>query len=203
MVFSQFARVAVYVLIVVGTGYSLLILHADAEFANFGRDALYRLIVPHVAAGERVWFSGQFAAHWYAPLAGATQTSRRPTNQRPEICWWLSFRGGIAVTAFSASHTCGYGNSQVQVRQDHGRRNGPYRIGLDSGCGDSAVQMTDMNCGGSPDRRSERDGAIRYARCTCCPSCRYSCCRSPWLPARESREPSASLPRKPTRVTGF
>ncbi len=32
----QFARAIVLALIVVSTGYSLLILHADAEFASFG-----------------------------------------------------------------------------------------------------------------------------------------------------------------------
>ena len=67
-------RAAAIVLIVASTGYSLLILRSDAEFADFGRDALYRLITPHVAAGERVWFGGQYWSYWYAPLAGATLT---------------------------------------------------------------------------------------------------------------------------------
>ena len=68
------ARAAAVVLIVASTGYSLLILRADADFAEFGRDAMYRLIKPHVAAGERVWFGGQYWSYWYAPLAGATLT---------------------------------------------------------------------------------------------------------------------------------
>lgn len=71
----QFFRVAAILLIVASTSYSLLILRSDAEFARFGRDAMYRLIQPHVAAGERVWFADQFSAYWYAPLAGATLTS--------------------------------------------------------------------------------------------------------------------------------
>jgi hypothetical protein len=70
----RFAKAAVYVLIVASTGYSVLILHSDAEFANFGRDAMYRLIGPHVEAGERVWYPGQYWSFWYAPLAGATLT---------------------------------------------------------------------------------------------------------------------------------
>ena len=70
----RFSRAAAIFMIVAGTGYSLLILRSDAEFARFGRDAMYRLIQPRVEAGERVWFSGQFSAYWYAPLAGATQT---------------------------------------------------------------------------------------------------------------------------------
>ena len=67
-------RAAAIILIVAGTAYSLLILRSDAEFAKFGRDAMYRLIQPHVAAGERVWFADQAWAYWYAPLAGATLT---------------------------------------------------------------------------------------------------------------------------------
>ena len=70
----QFARAIALVFVVAGTGYSLLILYSDAEFANFGRDALYRLISPHVAAGERVWYPGQYWSYWYAPLAGGTLT---------------------------------------------------------------------------------------------------------------------------------
>jgi hypothetical protein len=70
----QFARRAAFALILAGTAYSLLILHSDAEFADFGRDSLARLIVPHVAAGEKVWFPGQYWSYWYAPLDGATLT---------------------------------------------------------------------------------------------------------------------------------
>jgi len=78
----QFARAAAYALIFAGTGYSLLILHADAEFADFGRDTLARLITPHVAAGQRVWFPGQYWSYWYAPLSGAKLTF--PGGPQPE-----------------------------------------------------------------------------------------------------------------------
>ena len=71
---ARFSRVAAVALIVAGTGYSLLILRSDAESAWFGRDAMYQLIQPHIAAGEKVWYDGNFSAYWYAPLAGATQT---------------------------------------------------------------------------------------------------------------------------------
>ncbi len=70
----RFTRAAAIALIVASTGYSLLILRADAEFAEFGRDAIYALIQPHVAAGQKVWFGQQYSAYWYAPLAGATLT---------------------------------------------------------------------------------------------------------------------------------
>ena len=68
----RFSRAMAIVLIAVSTGYSILILRSDAEFARFGRDSMYTLIRPHVKAGERVWFGNQFSAYWYAPLAGAT-----------------------------------------------------------------------------------------------------------------------------------
>ncbi len=71
---DRFVRIAAVALIAASTGYSLLILHSDAEFADFGRDAMFRLISPHVAAGEKVWFGGQYWSYWYAPLAGATLT---------------------------------------------------------------------------------------------------------------------------------
>ena len=70
----RFAHAAAIALIVVSTGYSLLILRSDAEFAEFGRDALYSLITPHVAAGDRVWYPGQYWSYWYAPLAGGRLT---------------------------------------------------------------------------------------------------------------------------------
>jgi len=70
----KFARSAAFAIVLAGTGYSLLILHSDAEFADFGRDAMFHLIEPHVAAGEKVWFPGQYWSYWYAPLDGATLT---------------------------------------------------------------------------------------------------------------------------------
>jgi 4-amino-4-deoxy-L-arabinose transferase-like glycosyltransferase len=67
-------RVIAIALIVASTGCSLLILRSDADYANFGRDSLNGLIRPHVSAGEKVWFAGQWSSYWYAPLAGATLT---------------------------------------------------------------------------------------------------------------------------------
>jgi hypothetical protein len=75
-------RIAAVALIAASTGYSLLILHSDAEFAEFGRDAMYRLISPHVAAGEKVWFGGEYWSYWYAPQAGATLTF--PSGPQPK-----------------------------------------------------------------------------------------------------------------------
>ena len=77
------ARAAAIILILASTGYSILILRSDAEFAEFGRDSMYQLIQPHVAAGEKVWFDGQYCSYWYAPLAGATLTFPGGPQPRP------------------------------------------------------------------------------------------------------------------------
>lgn len=83
VVSARVARRIVFASILFSTGYSLLILHADAEFANFGRDAMVRLIRPQVAAGKNVWFPGQYWSYWYAPLAGANLTVPRGPQPRP------------------------------------------------------------------------------------------------------------------------
>ncbi len=80
---KQVFRIASVVVIVASTAYSLLILRSDAEFADFGRGALYALITPHVAAGERVWFGGQYWSYWYAPVDGATLTVPGGPQPRP------------------------------------------------------------------------------------------------------------------------
>jgi hypothetical protein len=68
---ARIARTAGILVVIGGLAYSCLILRADAEFADFGRDAVPALIRPQVRAGKKVWFPNQFSAYWYAPLAGA------------------------------------------------------------------------------------------------------------------------------------
>jgi hypothetical protein len=51
--------------------FAILVLHADAEFAEAGRAAALRLIPPRVVAGQRVWFASQWGFHWYALKVGA------------------------------------------------------------------------------------------------------------------------------------
>jgi hypothetical protein len=58
-------------LIISCTAYSLVLLRADADFADYGRRAATELIAPHVAAGEKVWYGGQWGFYWYAQEAGA------------------------------------------------------------------------------------------------------------------------------------
>jgi len=51
--------------------YSFVLLRADADFAEYGRRAAADLIAPRVAAGEKVWYGGQWGFYWYAQQAGA------------------------------------------------------------------------------------------------------------------------------------
>jgi hypothetical protein len=52
------------------TAFSLLLLVADNDFAEYGRRAAAELIAPHIAKGEKVWFNGQWGFYWYALEAG-------------------------------------------------------------------------------------------------------------------------------------
>ena len=58
--------------VLVCAAFSLVILRADADFAEYGRRAAAELIAPHVVAGEKIWYgSGQWGFYWYAQEAGA------------------------------------------------------------------------------------------------------------------------------------
>jgi hypothetical protein len=57
-------------IVLVTTGYSLILLIADRDFAEYGRRAAAELIAPRVAAGEKVWYSGDWGFYWYAQEAG-------------------------------------------------------------------------------------------------------------------------------------
>jgi hypothetical protein len=65
------ALAAYAVLVFACAGFSLLLLKADADFAEYGRRAAAELIAPRVAAGEKVWYGGQWGFYWYAQEAGA------------------------------------------------------------------------------------------------------------------------------------
>jgi hypothetical protein len=99
---ARVVRAAAIAVIVAGAGYSVLILRSDAEFARFGQDSMYRLIKPHVATGEKVWFGSQFSAYWYAPLAGATLTFSGGPQPRPGdlLVVGLNERGDLTLARF-------------------------------------------------------------------------------------------------------
>jgi hypothetical protein len=54
-----------------GAVLGVLIVLADSEFADAGRNAARRFIAPRVRAGEHVRFHGAWGAQWYASQAGA------------------------------------------------------------------------------------------------------------------------------------
>ncbi len=70
----RITRIAALVAIVAFTGYSILILRSDQDFAEIDRNSMYELIAPHVAAREPVWYAGTNWSSWYPPLAGAKLT---------------------------------------------------------------------------------------------------------------------------------
>jgi hypothetical protein len=94
----RIALAASIFLMVAGVGYSLLILRSDAEFAEFGRSAMTRLIRPHAAAGQNVWFGGHFSAYWYAPLAGAKLSVPGSVPPKPGDLVVVGLYEGGAVT---------------------------------------------------------------------------------------------------------
>jgi hypothetical protein len=74
------------VMVALGAAYSCLILKADADFAETGRQAAAALIAPRIAAGEKVWFGGQWGFFWYAQQAGAKVSKRdTPGPERGEL----------------------------------------------------------------------------------------------------------------------
>jgi hypothetical protein len=65
------ARLACAAIILICAAYSFVLLKADSNFANNSRQAAAELIAPHAAAGEKVWYGGQWGFYWYAKEAGA------------------------------------------------------------------------------------------------------------------------------------
>jgi hypothetical protein len=74
-----------------GVVFGSMVLYADNEFAEMGRQAAVRLIAPRVAAGQRVWLASQWGFQWYALKAGARLL--RP-NDTPAPGDYLA-RGGM------------------------------------------------------------------------------------------------------------
>ncbi|MFN2428283.1 MAG: ArnT family glycosyltransferase, partial [Candidatus Binatia bacterium] len=85
-----------------GALFGTLILQADATFAGLGKRAVEELVVPRVAAGERVWFNAHWGFQWYAERAGASiVTSTAPLPRPGDLL--VSARvtiAGIPVQAF-------------------------------------------------------------------------------------------------------
>ena len=88
------------VLILAGSLHSSIILWSDVDFAEWNRSAAQKLIAPHVAGGERVWFGGQWGFYWYAQRAGGEIS--KPGGEAPKQGDLLAvdlMRGGSATLA--------------------------------------------------------------------------------------------------------
>jgi hypothetical protein len=94
---ARVATVCGALLVAAGTAYSCLILEAGYRFANVSRTAARELVEPRVAAGESVWFAGQWGFYWYAQRAGAQLT--RPDGPGPFPGDLLAIPTGLAGSA--------------------------------------------------------------------------------------------------------
>jgi 4-amino-4-deoxy-L-arabinose transferase-like glycosyltransferase len=65
-----------------GLVFGLLIVQADARYADLGRRAAAELVAPRVAQHERVWFVGHWGFQWYAERAGGFIVTRTPPHPR-------------------------------------------------------------------------------------------------------------------------
>jgi hypothetical protein len=88
--------------ILFGAGYSCLLLTADADFADYGRRAAAELIKPRVAAGEKVWYGGQWGFYWYAEQAGARISKPGESGPNPGelLAVALTEGGGATLSRF-------------------------------------------------------------------------------------------------------
>jgi hypothetical protein len=80
---SKRAQLAYGTIVLLCSCYSLLLLRADLDFADYARRAAAELIAPRVAAGEKVWYGGEWGFYWYAEKAGATVANSEGAGPRP------------------------------------------------------------------------------------------------------------------------
>jgi len=66
----RWPKTALCGIVALGTFFGSMVLRADEQFAEMGRQAAERLIAPRVAAGHNVWFASQWGFYWYALKAG-------------------------------------------------------------------------------------------------------------------------------------
>jgi hypothetical protein len=85
-------------LVLACAGYSCVLLRADNDFAECGRRAAAELIAPHVSAGEKVWYGGQWGFYWYAQEAGARISRPGEAGPNPGELLAVGLMEGGAVT---------------------------------------------------------------------------------------------------------
>jgi 4-amino-4-deoxy-L-arabinose transferase-like glycosyltransferase len=80
---GRWARAVLGASAAAGLAFGLLIVSADALYADVGRRAAAELIAPRVAQGQQVWFAGHWGFQWYAERAGGRVITRHPPQPRP------------------------------------------------------------------------------------------------------------------------
>ena len=91
-------HVAYAATIVACTALSVVLLRADAAFANSSRRAAAEMIAPRVAAGEKVWYGGQWGFYWYAAKAGALLSEPKRPGPLPGDLLAVGMMEGGAAT---------------------------------------------------------------------------------------------------------
>jgi hypothetical protein len=80
---EHFAHALLGATLVAGVALGVLVIRADAAFAELGRRAALELIAPNVRPGSTVWFDGAWGFQWYAEQAGAHALTSTPPHPRP------------------------------------------------------------------------------------------------------------------------
>jgi hypothetical protein len=92
-----------------GVALGVAILDANRRYAEVDRIAAREVILPAVARGERVWFSGSFGLYWYARRAGARCLGAEPLRS-----------GELLVVGFmpDAARVAAVGKTLVRAIED-------------------------------------------------------------------------------------
>jgi hypothetical protein len=122
---SRWALGAVAGVSIAGVVFSVMVLHADANFAEMGREAAVRLVAPHVAGGRRVWLVSQWGFQWYALKAGARLL--RPNDvparddylARGEMEGWKQTMKRLPPAALVQTYTIGGPGGRTMSIQDN------------------------------------------------------------------------------------
>jgi hypothetical protein len=83
---------------VAGMLFSLVLLRADAELAEFDRDTITALVKSQVQHGATVWIPSEFAANWYAEQAGARTPRPGLAEPKPGDLFLYATKWGGRVT---------------------------------------------------------------------------------------------------------
>jgi hypothetical protein len=81
----------------IGFVLGVLVIRADAELADVGRQG-GEVVASYLARGERVWFDGAWAFHWYAEQAGARPVTTDAPRPGPGDVVVVGLEGWVIKT---------------------------------------------------------------------------------------------------------